>query len=91
MRTTVTSRGQTVVPAKIVLTWPIHNRLAMKENRFVRFFLSAEEAAEAASGVGEPVQGQAQSEPDARQRRLEILEKARQVRAEKRQAAAGEV
>jgi hypothetical protein len=77
----------TVIPAEVALKWPIHNRLAMKENRFVRFFLSAEEAAEAAAGNT----GQPQPEPDARQRRLEILEKARQVRAEKRQAAASEV
>ena len=78
----------TVIPAEIALKWPIHNRLAMKENRFVRFFLSAEEAAEAAGGRPET---SGQAEPDPRQRRLEILEKARQVRAEKRQATAGEV
>ena len=77
-----------VIPAEVALKWPIHNRLAMKENRFVRFFMSAEEASEASTS---PEHTQGEAEPDARQRRLEILEKARQVRAEKRQTAAGEV
>lgn len=90
----------TIVPGAVAGRWPIQNRLAMRENKFCRFFLSPEEAAESGVDISamarrNPALAQAQAGLDdderktaARAARAANLAKARQVKAEQRAAAA---
>ncbi len=82
----------TVVPAEIVAKWPVANRLALRENKYVRYFVSPDEAAEAAVSIAQavrahPERAQLQNEADIRRRRVEALAKARQAKADKRAGA----
>ncbi len=79
----------TVVPGEIVSEWPIANRLALRDNKYVRFFLSPVEAAQAGPGIAavarvHPQRAQVQAGDDLHRRRIEQLAKARQVKAELR-------
>lgn len=38
-----------VIPSEVVAQWPVNNRRAMEQTKFVRYFLTPAEAAEAAA------------------------------------------
>lgn len=83
----------TVIPGHVVAEWRLPNKLAMRENRMVRFFLSPEEAAEAgvhraAEARANPMQASISAEDDRRQAKIDQLARARAIKAQKAFAGA---